>query len=867
MGLLCLFLIGPLTNCAGGGTDAPPPEDNTGGAALNIQWHTGRRSADDTSAGILDRGYFGAPGRESDAGSSTTFGKTKRLSDCNEEGVVNITCGIYDASDTLLLQSNLWPCTARSGVIDGIPAGENRKFVCQGQDAGGNIIHMAQVGGIDIVADAVTDTGTIDSRPFVTLPTTPADGAGLDAEQISLNWDSVPNALRYRVQIALDTEFTEIVVEEWTTQTTYTPALSPGITYYWRIGAMDAHGHQGADSPARMLTTLPGISCAPPALDLIENQVVDEGGSVAFIVSAAAADPASLTLSAGPLPTGALFDSATGRFSWNTASGDAGNYTVQFTACETCQGIPVCATQQINISVGDVCLPPELDPIGPRRGFEGEFLGFTINAADPDTSAPLAYRADGLPDGARFNPADRTFAWTPTFGQAGNYDVRFEACDDCSQGSLCDSETVTLTIGNTCRPPVLSPIGSQQIGAGQPLTLRLTANDPDPADTLTFSASDRFGAFMDGATGLFQWTPQAQDAGQNFQIEFTVCDNCAPTPQCDSETVNVTVGVPCRPPTLLPIGSRDVNVDERLEFTIRATDPDTGDILTYRAAPGDQGIDLSPFFNAATRTFSWQPTAAQVGTHGLRFEVCDNCGDGGLCDAEEIAINVISPCRPPVLRVQPSYSITPGDFFSFTISADDPDPNAQLTFRALELPPGADFSPAAQTFSWTPTSAGTYQAVFEVCDDCPTGPLCDTATVALNVTESSLEVGGSWRVTATESNAVLSQCDQDQVTISGTVDITTENGLIVQAFYSGEYWSMEGSENCEPLIYNDSETSPDLTGLNLGNPLPESRLDAFCRIFFPDYPSAAVGRHSVDLIQCLFQDPSQDGNIDLILRR
>ncbi len=863
---LCLSLSAIVAGCGGGGSNGSPWEGHAGSAALSIQWHAGRQAEEISPADRESRRFFGAAVPESQPLSSN-----KTLSDCTQEQVATISCDVYEESGTLLLEGDLWSCDARSGVLDGIPAGENRKFVCRGQDADGNIIHLAQISGIEITADAVTETGVIDSRPFVTLPTTPPDGATLDAGQISLNWDSVPNALRYRVQVALNAEFTEIVIEEWTTQTTFRPSLSPDTTYYWRISAMDAHGHQGAGSVPRRLTTLPGVACTPPTLDPIGNQAAAEGETVAFTVSAtAAADPASLTLSAGPLPTGAQFDAATGRFSWNTAMGDAGNYTLRFTACETCEGAPVCADQEIAISVGEVCLPPELDPIGNRQGFEGEYLGFTINAGDPDSDAPLTYRADGLPDGARFNAADRTFSWTPDFGQAGNYDVRFEVCDDCPEGALCDSETVTLTIGNTCRPPVLSPIGPQQIDVGRTLTLRLTANDPDPDDTLTFSASGRFSPFMDGTTGLFEWPPQVEDAGQNFQIEFTVCDNCSPTAQCDSETVNVTVGDICRPPTLNPIGSRDVEVGERLEFTIRATDPDTGDILTYSAAAGDQGLDLTPFFDPGTRTFSWQPTAAQVGTHGLRFEVCDSCIDGALCDAEAITINVASPCRPPVFETEQHYEIPVGELLSFTIRADDPDPDSQLTYRAVELPDGADFSPATQNFSWTPTETGSYEAVFEVCDDCITGSLCDTVTVSIDVTDidelNYLEIGGDWRTTATESNTYLSQCGHDQVTINGTVEIATENGLIVQAFYSGEQWEFV-SLTCELMIHDEEETSPDLTGLDLENPLPESRLDDFCRIFFPDYPSAAMRTFSEEQIQCRFQNPSIEGVIDLTLQR
>jgi hypothetical protein len=85
---------------------------------------------------------------------------------------------------------------------------------------------------------------------------------------------------------------------------------------------------------------------------------------------------------------------------------------------------------------------PALAPIGAKSVQEGSALTFTISATDADNDA-LTYSATGLPTGASFNAATKTFSWTPGTGTAGSYNVTFRVQDP---GALSDSETVTITV-------------------------------------------------------------------------------------------------------------------------------------------------------------------------------------------------------------------------------------------------------------------------------------------------------------------------------------------------------------------------------------------------------------------------------------
>ena len=171
--------------------------------------------------------------------------------------------------------------------------------------------------------------------------------------------------------------------------------------------------------------------------------------------------------------------------------------------------------------------PPVLAPIGPRQVAEGDALQIAISGSDPDGN-PLTYTASGLPAGATFS--GQTFTWTPTFTDAGTYAVTFSVSD----GQLTDSETVTITVTNINRAPVLAPIGARTIVAGSLLQIALSGSDPD-GDALTYTATSLpTGATMAGA--IFDWTPSATQTG-TYSVTFAVSDGTLSA----SETVTITV--------------------------------------------------------------------------------------------------------------------------------------------------------------------------------------------------------------------------------------------------------------------------------------------------------------------------------------
>ena len=74
--------------------------------------------------------------------------------------------------------------------------------------------------------------------------------------------------------------------------------------------------------------------------------------------------------------------------------------------------------------------------------------------------------------------------------------------------------------------------------------------------------------------------------------------------------------------------------------------------------------------------------------------------------------------RPPVLNPISSKSVSENQLLTFVVTATDPDGD-NLVYSTGNLPEGASFDPATQTFTWIPgyDAAGNYTITFKVTDD------------------------------------------------------------------------------------------------------------------------------------------------------
>jgi hypothetical protein len=314
----------------------------------------------------------------------------------------------------------------------------------------------------------------------------------------------------------------------------------PSGTWKWPAFALDTAAHIPSYN---VFPTWSGAKCyvlinpnaptnKPPVLNPIGSQNINEGVNLTVIATATDPDGTTPSLSASPLPTGASFTdnlNGSGTFSWTPGFNQAGPYDVTFIASDG----KASDTEIVHITVNNVNRAPVLDAIGPKAVAEAANLNFTVTGSDLD-GGTLTFGASPLPTGATFNASTGVFDWTPTYDQAGPYDVLFTISD----GTLADSEMVTITVTNVNRPPVLAAIGAKNVQVGQTLNFGVSATDPD-ATTPTLSATALTNAtFTDNTngTGSFSFTPDAGQVGPQ-QVTFTASDGDL----TDDEVVTITV--------------------------------------------------------------------------------------------------------------------------------------------------------------------------------------------------------------------------------------------------------------------------------------------------------------------------------------
>ncbi|MGE3773068.1 MAG: hypothetical protein AB7I32_09100 [Gammaproteobacteria bacterium] len=100
---------------------------------------------------------------------------------------------------------------------------------------------------------------TLNARPVPPLTSAPAPQAGVMAERPVFEWAAVGGISRYRLQIARDRAFTELVVDEaQLADTRYEPAGALALgDWYWRVMAIDAGEGPGPFGDAQQFRRLP----------------------------------------------------------------------------------------------------------------------------------------------------------------------------------------------------------------------------------------------------------------------------------------------------------------------------------------------------------------------------------------------------------------------------------------------------------------------------------------------------------------------------------------------------------------------------------------------------------------------------------
>jgi hypothetical protein len=361
-------------------------------------------------------------------------------------------------------------------------------------------------------------------------------------------------------------------------------AALTGNVFTWPVTASDAGAHviafKASDSilvDEQLVTIVVGDGGLPPVIHVPADANVDEGVLVSATITAS--DPqggAAPAVSAGTLPDGASFTSATGAFAWTPLFDQAGDYTITFSAASG-SGV---TNRDWHIHVGDVDRAPVLVTAPALTANEGVLYSSQIVATDPDGDA-ITFTLESGPTGLVVS-ASGLVTWTPQFVDVGvrTFTVRIDdgrggvaepsfnigviARDDDHDG-LPDTWEVLFGTDPTRNDASEDPDGDGLTN----LQEFLAGKDPfvsnAPSTPVLVAPADH--ARSDTATPAFSWQRSLDPDGDAVSYELRVA------PADDAGDVVISELVPDLGDALVSFTSTTV-LDENRHYTwsVRATD-------------------------------------------------------------------------------------------------------------------------------------------------------------------------------------------------------------------------------------------------------------------------------------------------------
>lgn len=382
----------------------------------------------------------------------------------------------------------------------------------------------------------------------------------------------------------------------------HTPSVSPAVaTLSGTLTLADVGTHiinwEVSDGiTSAFATTSLGVAAnSDPTISAPATFLGAETIDFTFAVTASDPDGDPIgSLTAAPLPAGATFIPnaflQAGEFAWTPAIGQAGDYNVTFTVES---GSPTrSASTSTAIHIGPQDHFPVIAAPATVNAVPNVLVTVNVTVSDVDGHAINSLICRGtqntaLPAGAVFtkngtNTAG-TLTWTPTSQQVGNVGIDFIA----TSGPL-DLRTVFVTRINVRqdRVPVVTAPATVPATEGVPLTVNVTASDPDatPIASLTTGPLPMGATFTAGpgnTTGTLNWAPDFTQAG-TYSVVFTASNALTGT-----ATTSIVVANQNRAPIANAGGPYFGSNGSNVSFDgSGSSDPD-GDALIYAWDFGD----------------------------------------------------------------------------------------------------------------------------------------------------------------------------------------------------------------------------------------------------------------------------------------
>ncbi|MEO2005284.1 MAG: Ig-like domain-containing protein, partial [Candidatus Poribacteria bacterium] len=304
------------------------------------------------------------------------------------------------------------------------------------------------------------------------------------------------------------------------------------------------------------------------------------------------------------------------------------------------------------VVVGDVNLPPEVDPISRQEVNEGGSLEIPIVITDPE-GGPVTVTVEGMSTGASYDPNTSVFRWLAIpFGAAGRHIIVARVTDDADNTTVVP---IDITVLDVNQPPMLA-MGDAGEGDGVPAEITIVrglesvyvvrAYDADGDDVQlgvgglpSWARGRRIGDRKNPAAVL---SLEAPDEAEPFSVILTATDSGGLSVE---ETVSIVIEEPANlPPRVEAPLAASVRAGDLLSAFVPSVDPD-GDATTLSITPEPSGLTSAPTSGGFQITWRPTPSQAREAPYVLALTVTDEAGEEGTASF----LISVSPAanRPP----------------------------------------------------------------------------------------------------------------------------------------------------------------------------------------------------------------------------
>lgn len=271
--------------------------------------------------------------------------------------------------------------------------------------------------------------------------------------------------------------------------------------------------------------------------------------------------------------------------------------------------------------------------------------------------------------------------------------------------------------------PELSGLTDHVAQVGTELKIELMGTDPD-GDQLSyrFRASDlpEIGpaaqiTVSPSGSGVFRWTPLAQDVGEHA-FDFTVSDGDNDTTVTINIDVKSAIGSATAPIFRQPLGSGttiDLTTKKCIDFNVVIEDQDTAQVTLALEQPFAEGMTLDQQ-DGSSGTFNWCPTKEQEAENRYTVSISADDGDNPKTIKNYLIVlrggsGANCPGAAPVIAHSPQNETTIVDLTIDVTVTDDLGLKESPLFYYAETDPGAapNLGPGGMTQLSTIKISGT----------------------------------------------------------------------------------------------------------------------------------------------------------------